>query len=225
VKTAGAPGGPAFGRKRAVGVVCTDEVGRRRVASTLGRGGLLVAGHAPSAAGLDMRAEALDAIVVVLDGLDHEQRATFAELRTSFPDARTVATAAEATTREIRDALAAGADAFVLDGQLDEALVATIDAACSGQLVVPRELRSQIARPALSAREKQVLGMVAMGFTNGEIARKLHLAESTVKSHLSMIFEKLGVRSRGEATELVLDRERGFGTGILAISGGEAGPG
>ena len=65
--------------------------------------------------------------------------------------------------------------------------------------------------------------MVAMGFTNGEIARKLYLAESTVKSHLSSIFEKLGVRSRGEAAELVLDRERGFGTGILAISGREGG--
>jgi DNA-binding NarL/FixJ family response regulator len=223
VKTAGAPSGAALGRKRAVAVVCTDEVGRRRVASTLGRGGLRVAGHAPSASGLDV-GEGLDAIVVVLDGLAHEQRAIFAGLRASFPDARTVATAVEATTRDIRDALAAGADAFVLDAQLDEALAATIDAACSGQLVVPRGLRSQIARPTLSAREKQVLGMVAMGFTNAEIARKLHLAESTVKSHLSSIFEKLGVRSRGEAAELVLDRERGFGTGILAISGGEGGP-
>ena len=185
----------AAGRRapRSVAVVCRDDVGRRRVASTLER-----------------------------SGLREEKRETFAELRACFPAAPALATAAEATPREIRDALAAGADGFVLDAQLDEALAPTIEAACSGQLVVPRELRNQIARPALSAREKQVLGMVVIGFTNGEIAGKLHLAESTVKSHLSSIFGKLGVRSRSEAAELVLDPEHGFGTGILAISGGGA---
>jgi DNA-binding NarL/FixJ family response regulator len=208
---------------RSVAVVCADEVGRRRVASTLDRSGLHVAAHASSAAALAVGTGLPDAIVVVLDGPGQERLGIFADLRARYPAALAVATAAEATAREIRDALAAGADGFVLDGQLEEALAATIEAACSGQLVVPRELRSQIARPALSAREKQVLGMVVMGFTNGEIAGKLHLAESTVKSHLSTIFDKLGVRSRSEAAELVLDRERGFGTGILAISDRAAG--
>jgi DNA-binding NarL/FixJ family response regulator len=214
----------AAGRRsqRSVAVVCRDDVGRRRVASTLERSGLRVAAHTPSAAALEVGVDELDAIVVVLDGLREEKRETFAELRACFPAAPALATAAEATPREIRDALAAGADGFVLDAQLDEALAPTIEAACSGQLVVPRELRSQIARPALSAREKQVLGMVVIGFTNGEIAAKLYLAESTVKSHLSSIFGKLGVRSRSEAAELVLDPEHGFGTGILAISGGGA---
>ena len=72
----------------------------------------------------------------------------------------------------------------------------------------------------LSTREKQVLGMVVLGFTNGEIARQLHLAESTIKSHLSSSFTKLGVRSRNEAAELI-DADGGLGTGILAISGAE----
>ena len=63
--------------------------------------------------------------------------------------------------------------------------------------------------------------MVVLGFTNGEIARQLHLAESTIKSHLSSSFTKLGVRSRNEAAELILDADGGLGTGILAISGAE----
>jgi DNA-binding NarL/FixJ family response regulator len=60
--------------------------------------------------------------------------------------------------------------------------------------------------------------MVVLGLTNGEIAHKLRLSESTVKSHLSSSFTKLGVRSRGEAASLILDPAAGLGTGILVIS-------
>jgi DNA-binding NarL/FixJ family response regulator len=59
-----------------------------------------------------------------------------------------------------------------------------------------------------------------MGFTNQEIANKLLLAESTVKSHLTSIFSKLGVRGRSEAAALVLDPTSGLGTGVLAILDG-----
>jgi DNA-binding NarL/FixJ family response regulator len=73
--------------------------------------------------------------------------------------------------------------------------------------------------PELTMREKQVLSLVVMSLSNGEIARQLYLTESTVKSHLGTAFRKLGVRSRAEAARLVADPERGFGTGILAITG------
>ena len=83
---------------------------------------------------------------------------------------------------------------------------------------MPRDLAAEGTRPTLTVRERQVLGMVVLGCTNAEIARRLYVAETTVKSHLSTAFAKLGVRSRNEAVGAILDPDRGLGTGILAIS-------
>jgi DNA-binding NarL/FixJ family response regulator len=95
----------------------------------------------------------------------------------------------------------------------------TVLAVCAGQVAVPRDAGPQLQKPALTSREKQVLGMVTLGFANSEIARKLYLAESTVKSHLSSAFAKLGVRSRSEAAALILDPNGALGPGILTIAG------
>jgi DNA-binding NarL/FixJ family response regulator len=70
---------------------------------------------------------------------------------------------------------------------------------------------------ALTTREKQILALVVTGLTNAQIAGTLFLAESTVKSHLSSAFSKLGVSSRYEAASVVLDPERGRGLGIREI--------
>ena len=120
---------------------------------------------------------------------------------------------------EVRAALAAGASGVVLDHELASALPSSLRAVIAGQVCVPRAQWRQIEPPALSAREKQVLGLVVMGYMNGQIAEQLFLAESTVKSHLSSAFGKLGVRSRNEAVNLILDPERGLGMGILALGG------
>jgi hypothetical protein len=55
-----------------------------------------------------------------------------------------------------------------------------------------------------------------MGYMNSQIAKRLFLAESTVKSHLSSAFGKLGVRSRNEAAELIASGRAGVGIGIPA---------
>ena len=86
------------------------------------------------------------------------------------------------------------------------------------------ETSDQVERPVFSFREKQVLELVARGFTNGEIAMQLFLAESTVKSHLSSSFRKLGINSRKEAAAIVLDPENGLGLGLTAVSWAD-GPG
>jgi DNA-binding NarL/FixJ family response regulator len=122
---------------------------------------------------------------------------------------------------EVRRSIHAGACGYVLAREIDETLVPTVYAVSAGQIAIPKEDAMQVGAPTLSAREKQVLGMVVMGYMNCDIAKQLYLAESTVKSHLSSAFLKLGVRSRSEAVELILDADQGLGRGILAITSDE----
>lgn len=118
----------------------------------------------------------------------------------------------------VRRAMRAGASGIVLEPDVERVLAATVGAVAGGQAVMPRVDR-RLARPALSVRERQVLSLVVMGLMNGEIAAQLFVAESTVKSHLSSAFAKLGVRSRTEAIELILDPDEDAGLGILRIGG------
>jgi DNA-binding CsgD family transcriptional regulator len=86
------------------------------------------------------------------------------------------------------------------------------------QVSAPSEQRRALRARALTTREKQVLMLVAAGRTNFQIAAELFLAESTVKSHLSSAFGKLGVSSRSEAAALILDPERGSRLGIGRVA-------
>jgi DNA-binding NarL/FixJ family response regulator len=87
---------------------------------------------------------------------------------------------------------------------------------------VPAEARRLVVRPAFSHREKEVLGLLVTGLTNRQIADRLFLAESTVKSHLVATFAKLGVRSRTEAAALLLDPAEGLAT--IALPAADARP-
>ncbi len=142
-----------------------------------------------------------------------------APLARRFEHTPIVVVCAEIERWAVRAALTAGAAGVVLLDALDAALWPCLLAVQSGQTCVPRGHWRQIEPPALSAREKQILGLVVMGYMNSQIAEQLFLAESTVKSHLSSAFGKLGVRSRNEAVSLILDPERGLGMGILALGG------
>ncbi len=115
-------------------------------------------------------------------------------------------------------AMAARLEGAVLVAEIGQALIPTLDAVAVGQCVVPRSIRQIVDRPPLSPRERQILAMVVIDFSNAEIARKLFVSESNVKNHLSSAFQKLGVKSRSAATELILDGESGLGPGILRIS-------
>jgi DNA-binding NarL/FixJ family response regulator len=134
-----------------------------------------------------------------------------------FHDARVVVISSSYTSAGVRRVIDAGAVGFVpLDGAAC-ALVPSLDAVAAGQLAVPLTSRWAVQPPMLTAREKQVLALVMMGLQNGEIAAKLYLAESTVKSHLSSAFGKLGVRSRTEAVAMILDAESHSGQRILGV--------
>jgi DNA-binding NarL/FixJ family response regulator len=140
-------------------------------------------------------------------------------LRRKLERARIVMICADILRWSLRSALAGGVSGVVLEEEMTRTLGPCLQAVRAGQICVPREHWRQIEPPTLSAREKQILGLVVMGFMNSQIAERLFLAESTVKSHLSSAFSKLGVRSRNEAVSLILDAESGLGMGILGLGG------
>jgi DNA-binding NarL/FixJ family response regulator len=114
-----------------------------------------------------------------------------------------------------RRAVRAGADSLVLEHELEDALAAAVRAVAAGLSVLPAVLRNGADRLAFSHREREVLRLAIQGHTNGEIAAALFLAESTVKSHLSSAYRKLGASGRKDAASLVLDPDEGLGDLIL----------
>lgn len=160
----------------------------------------------------------IDLIVVVARAVDRRLCDKVKMLRESHPGSTIVLVVRTASRGSLAAALEAGAGAVVLREAVPIALGPAIRAAEADQISIPRGLGSLLYRPVLTRREKQTLAMLVLGLSNGEIAGKLHVTESTVKSHLSTAFAKLGVRSRSEATAAILDPDTGLGTGILAIS-------
>jgi DNA-binding NarL/FixJ family response regulator len=205
----------------AVGLFSDDELVGKRIAAALAAADLAFVGPDRQASALSAEASRrdlrLDVLIMRSEAGRAEHRQELRELQEVLPGTAIISIRSAAAT-EARRLLQAGVDGLVDESAIEEVLAATVTAVRCGQVCAPRRLRTQLDADELSAREKQVLGMVVMGFTNGEIARKLHLAESTVKSHLSSSFAKLGVRSRKEAAAVILDPEGGLGPGILTLS-------
>ena len=153
-----------------------------------------------------------DSIVVFACDVDlPREMAALRRLRRELRDPAIVAVSPMATGTGVRRALDAGADGIVFESELESTLAVAVRAVASGQSVVPRKLRASVERPAFSHRERQVLSFVSRGLTNAQIAEKLFLSESTIKSHLSSAFSKFGVRSRKEAAALFLELEQTSG--------------
>lgn len=194
--------------RRSVGVVA-DEVGRRRLEALLAGESLSVVAGAPNVHGLLDAGEALD-VVVLVDGSGAVARGGSAVLlRALRPDCLIVLVAPDDSAL-VRRALRAGVDGYVPEPAVERALYATVSAVLAGQLSIPRSIRHRAPWSAFSARERQVLRLVASGSTNQQIASQLHLSESTVKSHLASSFRKLGVSSRAEAATAALDSDTGL---------------
>lgn len=117
--------------------------------------------------------------------------------------------------REVGRALAAGATGALADDAGPGPLRAAVEALRAGLSVLPASRRGH---EVLTARQQQLLGLLVLGLTNDEIAARLHLSVTTVKSHLNAAYRKLDVRSRKEAAALILDPESGYGPGILGVS-------
>lgn len=118
------------------------------------------------------------------------------------------------TDEYIGPALAAGAQGYLLKDSPPEDLLRGIRTLMLGQAalepaVATRLLARVNAGPSsdeLSTREREVLQLLVSGASNKEIAAQLDLSGNTIKTHLSRIFDKLGVKTRTEAVSLALQR-------------------
>ena len=98
-------------------------------------------------------------------------------------------------------AAACGASGFVSKDWRGSDIVRAVGMVATGMSVFEEEGRAPEADPGLSERERQVLGLVAAGATNREIAEQLHLSPYTVKEYASTLYRKLEVRNRLEAVK------------------------
>lgn len=178
---------------------------------------------ASASASTDMDASVCDIGVVCWNSATREEITGLGGLRIAHPGPL-VAVLAKLPNALGARVLAARLEGTVLASEAQWTLGPTLAAVAVGQCVVPKAVRQVVDRPPLSPRERQILAMIVLDFSNAEIARKLFVTESNVKNHLSSAFQKLGVKSRSAAAELILDRESGLGPGILRISPEESLP-
>ncbi|MGO3209895.1 response regulator [Brachybacterium sp. AOP42-C2-15] len=113
---------------------------------------------------------------------------------------------------DIVGALEAGATGYVLKDSPIEALIAAVGEAAAGRSILSPEVQQRLvarmANPAtaLSPRETEILETLATGATNREVAKALFISESTVKTHLVHLYDKLGVDSRTSALRVARER-------------------
>lgn len=191
-----------------IAVASSPEM-HRRIATALADQGLQASAQVDTASGVAELATQGSTVVVFACDVDApREMASLRRLRREVPHPAIVAISPPATGTGVRRALDGGVDGLVFDPELELALATTVLAVAIGQSVVPRKFRASVEKPILSHREHQVLALVRNGLTNAEIAERLVLAESTIKSHLASIFTKFGVRSRKEVVAAFADWEQ-----------------
>jgi NarL family two-component system response regulator LiaR len=174
--------------------------------------GIAVAGEAADGEQAVMQAEALRPDVVLMDLVMPRLDGVGAmrELRRRLPDTRVIVLTSFAEDERLLPAIQAGAAGYLLKNVAPPELARAIRAAHAGEAlidpVIAARLVEAIAQPAgepaperLTAREQEVLALIARGYSNKRIALELGIAEKTVKTHVGHVLGKLGVTDRTQA--------------------------
>ncbi len=147
----------------------------------------------------------MDVRMPEMNGID-----AIAAIRKDYADARFIVLTTYDGDEDIYRALHAGARAYLLKDMLRDELVETIRAVYAGQRRIPAEVANRLAermnRTELTARELEVLKLIAQGKSNKIIASDLSISEGTVKIHVNNILSKLGVSDRTHAATFALQR-------------------
>jgi two-component system nitrate/nitrite response regulator NarL len=158
----------------------------------------------------------LDLSMKGMDGIE-----TLIALRDAGVDSRIVVFTVSDDRNDVVSALKSGADGYLLKDIEPEELVGSIRKACTGKMALSEQLAEVLALSfrderntrgpdlnTLTRRELQILKYIAEGLSNKLIARKLDIAESTVKVHVKHMLKKLGFRSRVEAAIWMVEQQK-----------------
>lgn len=134
------------------------------------------------------------------------------ELQALVPGVPIVVLSSSCDLRFARSVLRAGARGLIHFGMEPSQIVRALSVVLEGELALPRALLNELvmeedAPPTdlgnLTHRQQEILGLIAQGLTNAQIAQRLFLSESTVKQHLRASYKVLGVSNRTEAAKLI----------------------
>lgn len=135
------------------------------------------------------------------------------QLRARFPETGVVVLTMEESPLFAQHAIDAGATGFVLKDRADTDLLMAVRLAARGEeYVTPRvasgleALHRATDGDGLTERETEIVRMIALGHTSGEIAYQLHLSRRTVETHRARIHHKLGFKTRAELVQFALHR-------------------
>jgi DNA-binding NarL/FixJ family response regulator len=127
-----------------------------------------------------------------------------------FPDARVIVLTTYKGDAQVMRALRAGARAYLLKANVHLEILEVIRAVHAGRKRIPPEIASELAEHAtedeLSAREIDVLRLIAAGNSNKQIADRLNIGEATAKFHVANILSKLSADDRAHAVAIGLKR-------------------
>jgi len=131
-------------------------------------------------------------------------------IRSKFPEARLIILTTFAGDAEIQRALEAGARAYLLKSMSLDELLDVIRQVHAGKKKIPSEIAAYLAehysQERLTTREVEILRQLAGGTRNRDIAKRLFIAEETVKAHIKHIMEKLGANHRTQAVAMGVRR-------------------
>jgi DNA-binding NarL/FixJ family response regulator len=204
-----------------VAIVDDHPLYRRGLAAAVQHGeGLTLVAEAASIEEFDARSPQSDVVLLDLhlpgiqgaDGVAH----------VTAKGHRVIVVSAAGAPEDVIDAIAAGASGYLTKDATEQDIERAIRAVAAGQTYVSPTLASFLLRVdrqksieeefKLSPRELEILGLVASGETDRDIAQQLHISVATVYSHLERIRDKTGARRRAQLTRLYLERQERRGS-------------
>jgi DNA-binding NarL/FixJ family response regulator len=175
--------------------------------------GIAVAGEADTAERAVVMARKLQPDVVLLDLLLPRKGGYDAipEIRAVAPEAKILVVSSQAAPSSVRRALSAGAAGYLPKRASERELLTAIRAVAEGAGYVDPELGARLVTPngspalePLSERERDIVHLLALGYTNQEIGKKLFISVRTVDTHRAHIMQKLELETRAELVMFAL---------------------